>query len=149
MPRLRLLAVPANEYWFSRMQHQAWLSQVQVATIFGKAWDFHVLKPWKPPWRRIWPWFDTPKILKESRLEVIFDAEHFFDGYKNNPEYAREVCLAAQEAGADWVVLCDTNGGCMTWEIEEIVGQIRKCLSVPLGIHVHDAGTGGSHPWPP
>jgi len=116
-------------------------SQVQVATIFGKAWDFHVLKALETTLEENLAMVrDTVRYLKNRGLEVIFDAEHFFDGFKNNPEYAREVCLTAQEAGADWVVLCDTNGGCMTWEIEDIVQQMKKYLSVPLGIHVHNDG---------
>jgi len=116
-------------------------SQVQVATIFGKAWDFHVLKALETTLEENLAMIrDTIRYLKSRGLEVIFDAEHYFDGFKNNPEYARQVCQAAEEAGADWVVLCDTNGGSLPWEIEEITSKTRDFLTVPLGIHVHNDG---------
>lgn len=116
-------------------------SQAEVATIFGKAWDFHVLKALETTLEENLAMVrDTVRYLKKRGMEVIFDAEHFFDGFKNNPDYARDVCLTAQEAGADWVVLCDTNGGSLTWEIEEIVQKIRESITIPLGIHVHNDG---------
>ncbi len=116
-------------------------SKVQVAAIFGKAWDFHVLQALETTLEENLAMVrDTIRYLKARGLEVIFDAEHYFDGYKNNPDYARAVCQAAEEAGADWVVLCDTNGGSLTWEIEEITQKTGEFLTIPLGIHVHNDG---------
>lgn len=116
-------------------------SKVRVATIFGKAWDFQVLKALETTLEENLAMVrDTVRYLKARGLEVIFDAEHYFDGYKNNSEYALQVCQAAQEAGADWVVLCDTNGGSLTWEIEEITRKTGARITVPLGIHVHNDG---------
>ncbi|NLB17870.1 MAG: citramalate synthase, partial [Syntrophomonadaceae bacterium] len=91
-------------------------SGAPVTTIVGKAWDFHVLKALETTLdENIAMVRDTVKYLKDRQLEVVFDAEHYFDGFKSNEEYALQVGLAAQEAGADGIVLCDTNGGCMTW----------------------------------
>lgn len=116
-------------------------SGAPVTTIVGKAWDFHVLKALETTLdENIAMVRDTVKYLKDRQLEVVFDAEHYFDGFKSNEEYALQVCLAAQEAGADWIVLCDTNGGCMTWEIEEITRKTREAIDIPLGIHVHNDG---------
>jgi 2-isopropylmalate synthase len=83
---------------------------------------------------------DTVLYLKDQGLEVLFDAEHFFDGYKNNSDYALQVLAAAASAGADWLVLCDTNGGCLPWEIEAIIGRVQSQNKTPLGIHVHNDG---------
>ena len=77
--------------------------------------------------------------LKKKGKEVIFDAEHFYDGYKNNSEYALKVLAAAANAGADVLALCDTNGGCLPEEIFEITSAVRKHLgNIELGIHVHN-----------
>jgi len=81
---------------------------------------------------------ETVSYLKDKDLEVIFDAEHFFDGFKNNPEYALQVLKTAADAGADWLILCDTNGGSMPWEIESIVQEVRDQVQTPLGIHAHN-----------
>ena len=77
--------------------------------------------------------------IVSKRREAVFDAEHFFDGYKANPDYAMKVVQAAYKAGARWVVLCDTNGGTMPHEIEEIVTKVAKhILGKNLGIHCHN-----------
>lgn len=116
-------------------------SGVKVATIVGKAWDFHVLRALETTLEENLAMIqDTVRYLKERGLEVMFDAEHYFDGYKNNPEYALEVCQAAAAAGADWIVLCDTNGGTMPWEIESILQATSGRVRAPLGIHVHNDG---------
>jgi 2-isopropylmalate synthase len=78
------------------------------------------------------------KYLRRHFDEVFFDAEHFFDGFKRNPEYTMRVLEAAAENGADCVVLCDTNGGCLPDEINAIVPQVRERLQHPLGIHCHN-----------
>lgn len=116
-------------------------SGVSVATIVGKSWDFHVIKALETTLEENLAMVrDTVRFLKERGIEVIFDAEHFFDGYKNNQEYAVKVCVTAQEAGADWIVLCDTNGGTLTWELENIFTEIREVITIPVGIHAHNDG---------
>jgi 2-isopropylmalate synthase len=84
---------------------------------------------------------NTIHYLKNKGLEVFFDAEHFFDGFFLNPEYALQSLGAAADAGADALVLCDTNGGTLPWDIEDVVRRVRERLDTPIGIHVHnDAG---------
>ena len=84
---------------------------------------------------------DSVRFLKRKGREVIFDAEHFFDGYKENPDYAILVIEVAADAGASRLVLCDTNGGCLEPEVEHIVSDVVGRLDVPVGIHCHnDAG---------
>lgn len=116
-------------------------SGVKVATIFGKSWDFHVREALRTtPMENLAMIRDTVAYLKSRGLEVIYDAEHFFDGYKANPTYALETVKAAQEGGAATVVLCDTNGGSLPYEIKEIVETVGSHLNVPLGIHAHNDG---------
>ncbi len=113
----------------------------KVVCIVGKAWDAHVTQVLDTSLD------DNLRIVAESigflrskRLTVFFDAEHFFDGYKANHEYAIRVVKAGARAGADCVVLCDTNGGALPSEITEAVKAVQKKVSVPLGIHVHNDG---------
>lgn len=114
-------------------------SGVTVATIVGKAWDFHVFKALETTLEENLKMIkDTISCLKGKGLEVFFDAEHFFDGYKNNREYALQVLAAAEAAGADCLVLCDTNGGTMPWELSEIIEDVKSHQTAPLGIHVHN-----------
>lgn len=114
-------------------------SGVQVATIFGKSWDFHVHTAIQTTLEEnLAMIYDSVRYLKNSGLEVIYDAEHFFDGYKNNPEYALSTIKKAEEAGADWVVLCDTNGGTLPGEISEIVKDVCSQLHTSIGIHAHN-----------
>ncbi|MGI5887637.1 MAG: citramalate synthase [Syntrophomonadaceae bacterium] len=117
-------------------------SGAPCATLVGKSWDFHVLKALETTLEENLNMIrESIAYLKDKKREVIFDAEHFFDGFKANEEYAVQVLQAAQEAGADWLVLCDTNGGTMPWEIEDILLRIRPLIKAPLGIHAHnDAG---------
>ncbi len=110
-----------------------------TVTIFGKSWDFHVSDALKTNLDENLAMIkDTIAYLKSLGREVFFDAEHFFDGYKANPEYALNTLEAAAEGGADIVVLCDTNGGLMPWEIPAILGAVKDRVKIPLGIHVHD-----------
>lgn len=110
-----------------------------VVTIFGKSWDFHVEHILKTTLEEnLKMIYDTIKFLKENNKEVIFDAEHFFDGYKNNKEYALETLNVAREAGADCLVLCETNGGAFPNEVYEIVKDVSKTTDISLGIHTHD-----------
>jgi len=107
--------------------------------IFGKAWDIHVtetLQTSLPEYVRMVR--DSVAYLKTQVDTVFFDAEHFFDGWKANRDYALEVVRAAADAGADCVVLCDTNGGVLPHEIAQIVTDLRAQLDVPLGIHTHN-----------
>ena len=114
----------------------------EVITLFGKAWDLHVREVLRTTLdgnlRMI---EDSVAFLKSKGRTLIYDAEHFFDGYRENPEYAIRALLAAQEGGADILVLCDTNGGCMTLELMDIIKATKKAISIPFGIHAHnDAG---------
>ncbi len=114
-------------------------SGVTAAALFGKSWDFHVLRALETTLEENLAMVrESIMLLKEHGLEVIFDAEHFFDGYRNNRGYALSVLQAATDAGADWIVLCDTNGGTMPWEIGSTVQQARQLITTPMGIHMHN-----------
>lgn len=114
-------------------------SEAPVITIVGKTWDFHVREALRVELEvNLEMIADTIAWLKENGREVIFDAEHFFDGYQHNPEYALATLRAAQEAGVDWVVLCDTNGGTLPEGIGAVVRAVRERIRVPIGIHTHN-----------
>jgi len=86
---------------------------------------------------------DTVSYLRNCGLEVIVDAEHFFDGFKANQDYTLAAIKAAEEAGANWIALCDTNGGSLVDEVRDIVAKVKSVTSVPIAIHAHnDAGVG-------
>ncbi|MBE6520310.1 MAG: citramalate synthase [Thermoplasmata archaeon] len=107
--------------------------------IFGKTWDFHVTEALKISLKdNIRLIRDSVSFLKRSGKKVIFDAEHFFDGFFRNKEYALETIVAAADAGADWIVLCDTNGGTLPEEIEKAVKEVSEAMKTPLGIHCHN-----------
>jgi 2-isopropylmalate synthase len=113
--------------------------------IFGKAWDVHVTRALNATLpENVRMVSDSVATLKTAGLTVFFDAEHFFDGYLRNPDYALEVCKAAAAAGADSVVLCDTNGGTLPPDVARITAAMVEALApVPVGIHAHDdAGCG-------
>jgi 2-isopropylmalate synthase len=112
---------------------------VSVASIFGKSWDFHVHTAIQTTLEEnIAMIYDSVRYLKSKGMEVIYLGEHFFDGYKNNAEYALQTVLKAEEAGADWIVLCDTNGGSLPGEVSDIVNAVCHSLNVPVGIHAHN-----------
>ncbi len=114
-------------------------SGTATVTIFGKSWDFHVRDALKTTLDENLAMIkDTISYLKSMGREVFFDAEHFFDGYKANSEYALDTLKAAAAGGADVLVLCDTNGGLMPWELPEILRAVKELTNTPLGIHVHD-----------
>jgi len=116
-------------------------AETPVVTIFGKSWDKHVYTALNTTLEENLDMIgQTIHYLKSYFDEVIYDAEHFFDGYKNNPEYALQTIKAAAQAGSNWVVLCDTNGGCLSGELEAMVGSVRRDIHVPLGIHTHNDG---------
>ena len=116
----------------------------EVTTIFGKSWTLHVTDTLRIALQENLDLIqDSVAWLKSNGREVVYDAEHFFDGYKADPEYALDTLLSAQEGGADILVLCDTNGGTMPSEVQTILSEITPKLTVPLGIHTHnDAGMG-------
>jgi len=97
-------------------------SKAEIVTIFGKTWDFHVAEALRiSPEENLDIINNSVSYLKKHVNKVLFDAEHFFDGYKANPEYAMKCLSAAQNAGADCLVLCDTNGGSLPNEVKGIV----------------------------
>jgi 2-isopropylmalate synthase len=116
-------------------------AQTPVCTVVGKTWTLHVTEVLRTTLD------DNLRIIEQSLAylraqgrRVIYDAEHFFDGYKADPAYALETLRAAVRGGAETVVLCDTNGGSMPWEIARIVHTIGAELQHPLGIHTHNDG---------
>jgi 2-isopropylmalate synthase len=110
-----------------------------TVTIFGKSWDFHVTAALKIPLPRNCELIRASvAFLKAGGREVIYDAEHFFDGFAANPEYALATLAAAAEGGADMIVLCDTNGGSLTPHIEEAIRRVQGSIRLPLGIHAHN-----------
>jgi 2-isopropylmalate synthase len=113
-----------------------------VVTIVGKTWDFHVKEALRVSMEtNIDLIYNTIFHLKKRVSKVFFDAEHFFDGCRSNPEYALRTLEAAVAAGADCLVLCDTNGGTMPGYIQYIVNRIVETFEIPIGIHTHnDAG---------
>ena len=113
----------------------------KVVTIFGKSWDFHVKAVFRSSLAENLAMIrETVEYLKSKRLEVIFDAEHFFDGFRENPAYAIKTLREAERAGADLVCLCDTNGGSIPHQIAVGLARARKSVRVPLGIHCHNDG---------
>jgi 2-isopropylmalate synthase len=114
-------------------------ADTEVCTIFGKTWLMHVTEVLKTtPEENLAMIEDTCRFLKENGKEVVYDAEHFFDGYKDSPEYALQTLEAAANGGADVLVLCDTNGGCLSHEVFEITARIRENFDVAVGIHTHN-----------
>jgi len=97
----------------------------KIITIFGKAWDLHVRDVFRVPLEENLRMIsDTVSYLKSKDKALFYDAEHFFDGYKNNADYAIKTLFAARDAGADCIILCDTNGGTITSEFVEIVKDL-------------------------
>ena len=111
----------------------------ETVTIFGKSWDIHPLQALNITLEQNIEIIEQSiRFLKNRVSEVIFDAEHFFDGFKNNAPYALSVLKIVQEAKADWIVLCDTNGGTLPDELLAIIRKVKKEITTPLGIHVHN-----------
>jgi 2-isopropylmalate synthase len=116
-------------------------AQPDVVTIFGKTWDFHVFEALRISLEEnLELIFDSLEYLKKHVSEVVYDAEHFFDGYKANPEYALKTLKAAEQAGVDCIALCDTNGGTLPHELPAILVEVKKAVKTPLGIHTHNDG---------
>jgi 2-isopropylmalate synthase len=111
----------------------------EVVTIVGKSWDIHIRDVLRVSLDENLAMIeDSVRFLVENDREVIFDAEHFFDGYKADPEYAIATLKAAENGGASCLALCDTNGGTMPLEIEEIIKTVINRVKIPIGIHAHD-----------
>jgi 2-isopropylmalate synthase len=107
--------------------------------IVGKSWDYHVTEALRTTLDEgVAMVADSVAFLKGEGLRVMLDAEHFFDGYKRNPEFSLRVLEAAATAGVDCLVLCDTNGGSLPFEVEEIVSAVTGYVDVPIGVHLHD-----------
>jgi 2-isopropylmalate synthase len=114
-------------------------ADTKAVSIFGKSWLLHVKQALKiSPEENLDIIRKSVHYLKKHGKEVIYDAEHFFDGYKDNPKYALETLKTAENAGADTLVLCDTNGGTLPHEISEIVSAVYAKTSAKLGIHSHN-----------
>lgn len=111
----------------------------QAVCIVAKSWDYHVTEALRTDLdEAIAMARDSVKFLVDHGLEVFFDAEHFFDGYKRNPTFSLDVLRAAQEAGARTLVLCDTNGGSLPHEVGEVIESLRPELSAEVGVHFHN-----------
>ncbi len=114
-------------------------AETEAVMIVGKSWDFHVDKVLHTSLTENLRMIeDTVAYCVKRGRTVLYDAEHFFDGYLANPQYAIKTLQAAAAGGACRLVLCDTNGGRLPWEVGEIVDALQEHLSTPLGIHVHD-----------
>jgi 2-isopropylmalate synthase len=116
-------------------------SHTPVCTIFGKTWRLHVtdvlITTLEDNLRII---EDSVAYLRAQGRRVIYDAEHFFDGYKADSAYALETLQAAIRGGAEMIVLCDTNGGTLPWDVERIIRDVRRAAPTPIGIHAHNDG---------
>lgn len=115
-------------------------AETPVVTIFGKSWSLHVLEVIRTTLDENCAMIcDSVRFLKEAGREVVYDAEHFFDGYKDDAEYAIKTLQAAADGGADVLVLCDTNGGTLPEEVKEICAAVAERIpNVPFGIHTHN-----------
>jgi 2-isopropylmalate synthase len=115
-----------------------------VVTMVGKTWSLHVREVLRTSFEENLAMIgDSVRYFKAMGKEVIYDAEHFFDGFKDDPKYALATLGAAQDAGVDMVVLCDTNGGSMPSEVSRITGEVCRAMKCAVGIHTHnDSGVG-------
>ena len=114
-------------------------SKTPVCTIFGKSWTLHVKEVLQTtPQDNLRIIEQSVAYLKSNGKRVIYDAEHFFDGYTADSAYALETLQAAVRGGAEIVVLCDTNGGTLPWELERIIQELKPLLAHPFGIHTHN-----------
>jgi 2-isopropylmalate synthase len=111
----------------------------EVVCLVGKSWDLHVTRALRTDLPEgVAMVHDSIAFLRAEGRRVFFDAEHFFDGYRSNPDFALAVLATAEEAGAERLVLCDTNGGMLPGDVAEVVDAVAPRVGVPLGIHVHN-----------
>lgn len=117
-------------------------AETPVVTIFGKTWLLHVTDVLRTNAKENLAMIeDSVRFLRAAGREVIYDAEHFFDGYKDNPEYAIKTLKAAAAGGAEWVVLCDTNGGSqISWTKDVVSRVVAEMGTVKVGMHTHNDG---------
>ena len=114
-------------------------SGVDTVCLVGKTWDFHVKNALKVSLEQnIEMINDTVSYASKRMNEVMFDAEHFFDGFKKNPTYALESIKQAYESGASWIVLCDTNGGTLPYELKNIIEEVKIIPEDSIGVHFHN-----------
>ncbi|MBT4485477.1 MAG: citramalate synthase [Candidatus Latescibacteria bacterium] len=114
-------------------------AETPVVSLFGKSWLLHVKNALNAlPEENLEMIYDSVAFLNSQGREVLYDAEHFFDGYEDNPEYALATLKAAERGGADTIILCDTNGGTLPERLGEVVKEIIGKLSTPVGIHTHN-----------
>ena len=115
-------------------------SGTETVCLVGKSWDYHVTEALRVPLEEgVAMVADSLRLVAARGLRGFFDAEHFFDGYRRNPDYALEVVTAAFDAGAERIVLCDTNGGSLPHEVERVVTEVAEALpSAALGVHFHN-----------
>ena len=115
-------------------------SGVSSVCLVGKSWDFHVKNALNVKLSENLDMISESIDYASERLdEVMFDAEHFFDGFKANPNYSLESIQRAYESGATWIILCDTNGGTLPFELEYIIGEVKKIIPENiLGVHFHN-----------
>ena len=119
--------------------HKTINAGTDIVTLFGKSWLLHVEKIIKTTAEEnIRIISDSIKFLKDNGKTIFFDAEHFFEGYSHNPDYALEILQTAKDAGASALILCDTNGGKMPDEIGKITKIVTDKIDIPVGIHCHD-----------
>src|SRR5688572_11997484 len=114
--------------------------KAQAICLVGKSWDFHVDVALEIPLKEnVDNISESIAAVVAKKREALFDAEHFFDGYTANPDYALKCLTAAHEAGAKWIVLCDTNGGSMPEEVYRVTSEVKaKLPGANLGIHAHN-----------
>lgn len=111
----------------------------ETVCIVGKAWDYHVEKALQTSLDEgVRMVADSVEFLLAQGIGIFLDAEHFFDGYKSNPKFTLEVLKAAQDSGVEALVLCDTNGGTLPYEVEEIVGKVSSTFPTTVGVHFHN-----------
>ncbi len=114
-------------------------AKTEIVTIVGKTWDFHVREALRITLdENLRIIHKSISYLKKYVDEVFFDAEHFFDGYRDNPKFSMKCLLAAQDAGADCIVLCDTNGGTLPLGVRTAMEKVRGVVSTDMGIHAHN-----------
>ena len=116
-------------------------AQTPVVTVFGKSWELHVTEALRMSLEENLDIIaDTVKYLSGKVDVVVYDAEHFFDGYRSNPDYALDTLKAAASGGASRIVLCDTNGGSLPQTVESVTRIVAQLIKIPLGIHCHNDG---------
>src|SRR5919197_3670377 len=139
MTRRKGVAVEKDE-----QMRQLLEAETPVICIVGKTWLLHVTEVLRATSdENLKMIADSIRFFKDLGKIVFYDAEHSFDGYKNEPDYALATWQAAEKAGADCIVLCDTNGGCLPGDVSRITSFAKSKLAAQIGIHTHnDAGLG-------